>query len=526
MMTGLKLKGLAVAAFATFLAAPSSQAQTNPPVLGTYTGSGALSRTSCADPNDDASVSLTAGVIFTSGSGSVVVGVSTLTTTVAGVTATATATLTGTIGWQGSLSGSFTYIATVPGLLPAQGSGAFTGAVSGNTLTMQFTLTPADSCQLAGSVAAVDVTRAPDFDGDGHADTVIHDRTSGNWFVGRSSGGRFVPALWVTGFGNRGPLAEEAFSGDFSGDGRTDLAIHDRTSGQWFIGRSTGTSFTIEQWAAGFGTGGAAEETLTGDFTGDGRVDAAIRNRFTGDWFVGRSTGAAFAITQWAARFGTLGDVEEAFVGDFTGDGKADVAIHNRQTGDWFVGRSTGSSFTVEPWVSRFGTLGSAVEEVFVGDFTGDGKADVAIHNRQTGDWFIGRSTGTAFTVEQWAAGFGNAGDPEETFAADFTGDGKADVAIHNRQTGGWFIGRSTGSSFAVELWAVGFGNLGAAREEAFVGDVTGDGRADAAVHDRVTGEWFVGRSTGSSFGVEPFVSGFGNMGGTEEVVAGQIRRR
>jgi hypothetical protein len=106
------------------------------------------------------------------------------------------------------------------------------------------------------------------------------------------------------------------------------------------------------------------------------------------------------------------------------------------------------------------------------------------------------------------------------------TGDGKADVAIHNRQTGAWWIGRSTGTNFAIELWAAGFGNRGAPREEAFVGDFTGDGRADAAIHDRVTGDWFVGRSTGASFAVEAWVSGFGNMGDTEDVFAGQIRRR
>jgi hypothetical protein len=487
-----------------------------------------LSQTACANPSHNASVALTGGVVLTSGSGSSVAGVATLTTTVAGFTATATATLAGTITQEGSLGGSFTYTAAVTGFASQPGSGTFTGAITGTTLTMQFTrtLAPGDTCQFTGSIAGVDVTRAPDFDGDARADAAIHDRTSGTWFVGRSSGGSFVPSLWVTGFGNRGPAVEEVFSGDFTGDGRTDLAIHERATGNWFIGRSSGTSFGVEAWASGFGTGGAAEEILTGDFTGDGRVDAAVRHRVTGDWFVGRSTGSALAITQWATRFGTLGDAEEAFAGDFTGDGRADVAIHNRQTGDWFVGRSTGVAFAIEAWVSRFGTLGPAVEEIFVGDFTGDGKADVAIHDRRTGDWFIGRSTGAAFAVEPWAAGFGNAGDAEETFAADFTGDGKLDVAIHDRQTGDWFIGRSTGASFAVELWAVGFGNRGATREEAFVADFTGDGRADAAVHDRLTGEWFVGRSTGTSFALEPFVSGFGNMGDTEDVVAGQIRRR
>ncbi len=51
--------------------------------------------------------------------------------------------------------------------------------------------------------------------------------------------------------------------------------------------------------------------------------------------------------------------------------------------------RSTGSALVVQQFVTNFGNRGSGVEEVFVGDFNGDGKADVAIHNQQTGDWFV-----------------------------------------------------------------------------------------------------------------------------------------
>jgi hypothetical protein len=164
--------------------------------------------------------------------------------------------------------------------------------------------------------------------------------------------------------------------------------------------------------------------------------------------------------------------VEEIFVADFTGDGKADVAIHDLGTGDWFIGRSTGSGFTIELWTTGFGNRGATAEEVRVADFTGDGKTDVAIHDRLTGDWFVGRSTGSTFLIESWAATFGNRGPVEEVFVADFTGDGMADVAIHDGQTGNWFVGRSTGSSVLVEPWASRFGDRGASIENVFGGDV------------------------------------------------------
>ena len=44
-----------------------------------------------------------------------------------------------------------------------------------------------------------------------------------------------------------------------------------------------------------------------------------------------------------------------------------DDAAHNQVTGDWFVGRSTGAAFAVESWVVNFGNRGETVEEVFSG---------------------------------------------------------------------------------------------------------------------------------------------------------------
>ena len=48
-------------------------------------------------------------------------------------------------------------------------------------------------------------------------------------------------------------------------------------------------------------------------------------------------------------------------------DGLDDVAVHDRETGNWFVGRSTGSAFVVESWVTRFGNRGDTTEGVFGG---------------------------------------------------------------------------------------------------------------------------------------------------------------
>jgi subtilisin family serine protease len=361
--------------------------------------------------------------------------------------------------------------------------------------------------------AARDVTET-DFNGDGLADVVIHDRESGEWYVGLSTGSTFLADRWASRFGNRGDTRERALVADFTGDGRTDVAIHDHGTGNWYVGRATNGRFGVEPWATSFGNRGLdRENALVGDFSGDGRADIALHDRATGDWFVGRSTGASFAIARWASSFGNRGPAfEETYAADFTGDGQADVAVHDRQTGAWWIGRSTGTSFVIERWAINFGDRGRDTEDVFVADFTGDGRADVAIHDRETGAWYIGTSTGTSFAVSAWALDFGNRGVREEALVGDFTGDGRADVAIHDRETGDWWVGVSTGGAFTVQEWATHFGDR-RGTERTYVADFTGDGRADIAIHDRQTGAWYVGRSSGAAFVVEPWATHLGDRG-------------
>lgn len=181
------------------------------------------------------------------------------------------------------------------------------------------------------------------------------------------------------------------FPGDFNNDGKGDIAAWFYQTGQWEVALSNGTFLTPAPgaygaaWINDFGMGMVSAQPVTGDYNGDGYTDIAIRDNHKGDWQVainnknnsftlqpGCNDGAW--IRGWAMDFPII-----FRSGDFNGDNMTDLLAFDPNQRSWQYVLSNGSCFT-NPSVP-FLNFGDANTFPAVADINGDRKADIIACN-------------------------------------------------------------------------------------------------------------------------------------------------
>ncbi|MER6949577.1 FG-GAP-like repeat-containing protein, partial [Nonomuraea sp. NPDC000554] len=114
-----------------------------------------------------------------------------------------------------------------------------------------------------------------------------------------------------------------------------------------------------------------------------------------------------------------------------------------------FVALSSGSIFRQDAWLWH-DTFAVGTETPAVGDFDGDGKDDIATFTGgSAADVYVSLSDGGRFVQRAWKWHDDFAGGDQVPGVGDFDGDGKADVIAYTRgASGDVFVSTSDGGRF------------------------------------------------------------------------------
>ncbi len=316
--------------------------------------------------------------------------------------------------------------------------------------------------------------------------------------------------------------------GDFNGDGRTDFfvqATHPQGLDEILLTDVTGAPGTVMQsWENGYlgiRWDATSVKIYVGDFNGDGHADLLVQSLNSDQaWLLLQDTSNpnqpfdAITATFSTATYGYSWSAVDhnLVIGDFNGDGKADVFMQAAYPSGWdVVLTSTGSGFTVgQTW--QDGYLGlqwsQAGAVISAGDFNGDGNCDLFVQGLPTiiiiaatpvfpisldrpNSFAIvdGTSTGQFPAITQsWSRyDFGVDWSPttHQAIIGDFNGDGRQDILLQDigESSPSWLMTASSTGTFGTIAQTWNNGNAGMnwslGYNKLIAGDFNGDGTTD-----------------------------------------------
>ena len=312
--------------------------------------------------------------------------------------------------------------------------------------------------------------------------------------------------------------AKDVFTGDYNGDGHTDLLLanydyftddngntfkYHTGSRVYYNNGTTGYSFT-QGPLNNFNNQAAIQQSYSdylnfpsSDYNGDGIDDVLTTYLKKVGGYVKLQNVKAYMgnynsnslnstpVTNNITSYDIVHPNGKFFYsGDFNGDGKGDyITILSNGTGyKIFMSLDGGASPNHQVNVIGSGTAypGSSwvqADNIFVVDFNGDGKKDIMIVDGSNTRIYTFNKNGSQYDTELlYSSGFPT--QWHSIFPGDFNGDGKTDLLTKTGSN--WYVDYSTGTAFSnISVSPVATINLNSSSHKLKIGDFNGDGMDD-----------------------------------------------
>ncbi len=227
-----------------------------------------------------------------------------------------------------------------------------------------------------------------DLDGNRKADVLVRDEVGRLWFTPGDGTGRLV------GTGGWNAMNALVRHGDFSRDGKEDVIAREASTGKLWLYKGAGTGSLGSRTLIGSGGwNGMNHLTGVGNLTPDGYADLLAVEKSTGKlWLYPGTASGGLGARKLVGSGGWNAMNALAGPGDLDGDGKADLIAREASTGKlWLYPGTTSGGLGARKLIGSGGW--NTMEKLLaVGDFSGDGKADLAAvtNEKYAIDGFVG----------------------------------------------------------------------------------------------------------------------------------------
>ena len=183
------------------------------------------------------------------------------------------------------------------------------------------------------SAKYVGVQAVSDFNNDGFADVLVRNENTGEWTINLLNNRVVVdsispPMSTVTTW-------QIVAAKDFDGNGSADIMIRSSNSGAWYGYLYSGTEIINRGYIGALSNDLNEVIQGTGDFNGDGSTDVLTRNSETHVWSISYMDGLNVHTTE-VQDFSSISGWQFAAAEDINGDGFTDVVIRNTGSGQLY----------------------------------------------------------------------------------------------------------------------------------------------------------------------------------------------